>query len=93
MKPDITKIIERAVRHCCYWWKLPSAYEINNGSCEEFVALICKFVPGAEDNATPDFTLPGHYWIEYEGKCYDAECPQGVDHWEQLPIFVKYRQS
>jgi hypothetical protein len=28
-----------------------------------------------------------HAWIEYNGRHYDAERPEGVDEAKQLPIF------
>jgi hypothetical protein len=30
-----------------------------------------------------------HQWIIYKGKHYDAETPNGVDRWFQLPIFKR----
>ena len=33
---------------------------------------------------------PSHCWFIHEGKHYDAECPQGVDCWHDLPIFKKW---
>jgi hypothetical protein len=70
-------------------------YEINNGSCEEFAddvidALESDGITGAEMSGTPTFELPGHYWVDYNGKSYDAECPDGVDNWRKLPIFQKF---
>ncbi|MEK6829300.1 MAG: hypothetical protein AABY15_04170 [Nanoarchaeota archaeon] len=34
--------------------------------------------------------LPHHAWIYYSGKHYDAESPDGVDNWTELPIFKRY---
>lgn len=31
--------------------------------------------------------IPLHVWIYYDGKHYDAECPNGIDKWFELPIF------
>ena len=40
-----------------------------------------------------DHELPGHFWIEVEGRCYDAEAPEGVEDWKDLPIFQRARKS
>jgi hypothetical protein len=32
------------------------------------------------------FEAPQHWWVSYKDKHYDAECPQGVDNWHDLPI-------
>jgi hypothetical protein len=29
----------------------------------------------------------GHTYIEVEGWCFDAECWDGVEDWQQLPFF------
>lgn len=31
-----------------------------------------------------------HVWIYYKGKCYDAEAPEGVDTWADLPLCKKF---
>ena len=69
-----------------------SPREINSGNCDSFaMAFVLRlggYKDGLQDNATPDPSdYAGHCWIEYEGRCYDAECPQGVDTWKELPIF------
>jgi hypothetical protein len=33
---------------------------------------------------------PGHFWIEYKGKHYDADCADGVECWHDLPIFKSW---
>lgn len=33
--------------------------------------------------------LPAHYWILYRGMHYDAETPNGVKHWIELPLFKR----
>jgi len=86
----------------CSDWSGITPYEINNGYCEDFALDVIDFLEnqfghdkGLGDNATPiddedKLGFPGHYWIEYNGMCYDAECPNGVEDWRDLPIFVKY---
>ncbi len=71
-------------------------YLINSGECEDFTTRVIDIMGGyteeLTDNATPlGGEYPGHYWIEYKGKCYDAECFTGVSNWRNLPIFKKVR--
>jgi len=30
-----------------------------------------------------------HCFVCYNGRYYDAECPEGVDDWEELPYFQR----
>ena len=34
-----------------------------------------------------------HIWVYYNGKHYDAEAPEGVNNWTDLPIFKKLFES
>ncbi len=34
--------------------------------------------------------LSHHAWVCYNGRHYDAESPEGVDNWTELPIFKRY---
>lgn len=75
-----------------------SPYEINNGECEEFAGELQSLLrtegyQGVEEECSeyhaPFGTLPGHMWVKVDGRHYDAECPNGVKRWNQLPIFAK----
>lgn len=82
-----------------------SPFDINNGYCEEFARQVCRLVNGAEETSAPgegfspeeaaewgiepEELLFGHVWIEYKGRCYDAECPEGVEDVHDLPIFKR----
>ena len=73
-------------------------YDINNGRCEEFALEVIKQIPEAIDVQTESFDgedtkLPGHVWILYQDKHYDAECPEGVSDWKDLPIFKKLNKD
>lgn len=71
-------------------------YLINSGSCDEFAGEVIERMGGYSDeltdNASPDESWVGHYWIKYRGMCYDAECPEGVKNWKKLPIFISNPQ-
>ena len=36
-----------------------------------------------------EIDLPGHVWIFHKGKHYDAEVPDGVNNFFNLPIFMR----
>lgn len=71
--------------------------EINNGLCDFVAEEAVKRIPGAKYMSTDDmsyetlkqykFTTHGHAWFILNGKHYDAEAINGVDSWEDLPIF------
>jgi hypothetical protein len=58
------------------------------------IFLLKKFreeYPGAEMWSTywsVGMTM-GHVWIKYQGKFYDAEAPNGVDDWRELPYIQR----
>jgi hypothetical protein len=61
----------------------------NQGFCDDFANNLKKLYPGAElwqtgISANPN-TAVGHVWIKYKGKYYDAETPNGVDTWKEIP--------
>lgn len=93
---NISEIIESATKKAFELDGL-TPYQINNGLCEEFALGLVSKVAGAEDVCTENFVdfgeLPGHMWVIYEDKHYDAECPEGVTDFKELPIFKKYLAS
>jgi hypothetical protein len=70
------------------------AYDINNGLCNDFADTIESRVDGAEglwmEEIDPKYEDYSHCVIRYNGRFYDAECPQGVDSLDALPL-VKNR--
>ena len=72
---------------------IASSYEhINDGLCADFAELVCQLVPDAElvwnTDLSDDFWRV-HCFIEYDGCYYDAECPEGVEDWCDLPFFQR----
>lgn len=86
-EPDLSEVVKALLRK----WKM-TPQEINNGNCDQFADALAKEL-GQEANVVytedvdPDDELPGHCWVEYKGRVYDAETPSGVSSWEELPIF------
>jgi hypothetical protein len=62
---------------------------INHGMCEDFAEDVCILIPGAESlwddelGETPP-ELGSHKLILYQGRYYDAVCPEGTDDWRSL---------
>lgn len=64
----------------------PIVYDINNGYCDAWAELAAQRIPGAFTAwIDPDVD---HCVLVYGGKFYDADCPDGVDRWSQLPMFA-----
>jgi len=73
-------------------WDKFGGKECNNGFCDIFAKNLSKYLPGSKIMSTEDSrnnTL-GHVWVEYEGKYFDAETPNGVDSWKQLPWMIEF---
>lgn len=79
-------------------------YHINCGNCDEFVSLIFEILESkgfdmstisdmTTLNYVNDYSLPDHCWIFHENRHYDAEAPDGVDHWKKLPLFDRLRNT
>ena len=59
--------------------------QINNGECDLFVDRVMELCPEAGWGETDFETEPGHVYLTHEGRCYDAECPEGVTDYRDLP--------
>jgi hypothetical protein len=73
-------------------WDKFGGKECNNGFCDIFAKNLSKYLPGSKIMSTEDPRNEtfGHVWIEYEGKYFDAETPNGVDSWKKLPWMVEF---
>lgn len=77
---------------------------INSGDCADFAeALLGELLEAGvtrlvvvdsndlvHDGDSADYW---HVWIYCDGRHYDAEAPDGVEDWEQLPFFVRWRDD
>ena len=90
--------ISRIIRELIQEWGR-SPYDINNGPCEEFAMEVIdrSGLPYAGptweiyEDSTDGVALPGHVWAVHGGRNYDAEAPDGVDDWRDLPLFRRIR--
>ena len=73
-------------------WDNFGGKECNNGFCDIFAKNLSKYLPGSKIMSTEDprNNTFGHVWVEYEGKYFDAETPNGVDSWKQLPWMIEF---
>jgi hypothetical protein len=71
--------------------------DINDGMCDDFAVDICDIIKGAkrhwDDEKDPELFGGIHCFIEYKSYFYDAECPQGVNHWLNLPYYKRYLED
>jgi hypothetical protein len=63
----------------------PIVYDINNGQCEEWAYAAAELIP----EAFPAWMDEDHCVLVYRGRFYDADCPDGVDDVEDLPMFAE----
>ena len=63
---------------------------INGGQCEDFAWYVHNKIPEALmlDSGFDD-NFYGHCFVEYEGKYYDVENPEGVEDWHDLNYFKR----
>lgn len=91
---QISRIIRELIRE---WGQTP--YDINNGPCEDFALEVMdrsglRYGPPSweiYEDSTDGVALPGHVWVVYGDRNYDAEAPDGVDDWRDLPLFRRIR--
>jgi hypothetical protein len=69
----------------------PQVWDINNGYCDSWALRAAELIPGAFTAwIDPDVD---HCVLVYDGKFYDADCPDGVDKWSELPMFADPQQD
>jgi hypothetical protein len=63
---------------------------INHGYCFEFATIVFDLVEGSKI-AGHNIKGVGHCWVEYKNLCFDAEVPQGVRGWLNLPFWQRLK--
>jgi hypothetical protein len=73
-------------------WNKFGGKECNNGFCDIFAQKLLKHLPGSKIMSTEDDrnSTFGHVWIEYKEKYFDAETPNGVSSWKELPWMIQF---
>lgn len=79
---------------------VPTAADVNAGMCEDFALDLAELLQGSEVVYTENYVdwdsdeCPGgHAWVLFQGRCYDAECLEGVSNWRSLPFFIRRSQG
>jgi len=70
----------------------PNYSHINNGFCGLFADTIKDKFPEVNiytESMLDKKELPPHYFLEYRGMYYDAECINGVGYPVDLPLFCR----
>jgi hypothetical protein len=58
--------------------------KINSGECEDFLMAMADMLPGVFE-----MDHLGHIFARIDNRYYDAEAPEGVDDWRDLPYFQR----
>lgn len=68
----------------------PTVWDINNGFCEDWALRAAELLRNRGQRAVTAWIDPDvdHCVLCYDGKFYDADCPDGVDQWGELPMFA-----
>lgn len=69
-----------------------SPEDCNNGLCDIWAKKFKEEYPEAEmwDTEQTYGETHGHVWVKYGNKFYDAEIPDGVLDWKQIPYMKRY---
>ena len=78
----IEETLDEYLQHC------DTPAEINMGGCWMFAEDVLKLFPSARMESEPNV----HAWLVYQGHCYDAETPNGVNDPRDL-LFYRLRVS
>jgi hypothetical protein len=88
---DITRILRRTDTEQDLYvkdWDELTPEMCNDGFCDIFAEKFREEYPGAElwgTKASLNAWSFGHVWVKYKGKFYDAETPNGVSDWKDIP--------
>lgn len=70
--------------------------DINSGRCGEFASALAgpngplDGVVASTDGCNDLVGGMAHTWVVFEERHYDAEVPEGVDDWRDLPFFQRF---
>lgn len=94
-RPNLPKAIRKHVKE--YRTDGITPVSINNGYCADFATVIweqfgrCAIqILSNEDLSGEEYT---HTFMKHGGRFFDAEAPNGVDDWRDLPFFKRERRE
>jgi len=83
------EILERMRRNGFYYRSRlrhdPLVWDINNGHCDSWADRAAELIP----DSFAVWVDPYHCVLVYDGKFYDADCPEGARQWKDLPMFAQ----
>jgi hypothetical protein len=62
----------------------PLVWDINDGYCAQWAGRAAELIEGSY----PVWPTSDHCVLAYQGRYYDADCPDGVDDVDDLPMFA-----
>lgn len=89
---NVAKMVRRVVNDLYSETEISSQKEMNEGYCGVVAGEVYTRL-GKPDELQLCFAgehANFHYWIEYNGRFYDAERPDGVETWKSLPFFSRH---
>lgn len=81
------RVINNDLRTNPLYGSCDTAQEVNEGRCD-IVAL--KVLEEIDNINVMQYGIGEHYWIEYNGRHYDAEVPTGVNDPKDLPAIQRF---
>lgn len=68
----------------------PIPWDVSNGQCEAWAERAAELLRQRGERAFTAWIDPDvdHCVLVHGGKFYDADCPDGVDSWSELPMFA-----
>lgn len=88
-----TQNLSRSIRKLAKEYKI-SPRKINCGCCADFASVIWDRFSRPKElefGSYYDYEY-GHTYLIFEGLCYDAEKPNGVKDWQDLPSFRGFKK-
>jgi len=77
-------------------WKELTPQQINDGNCDSFADDVQTTMENhqwtgcsVQETDFMNSEEPGHFFLKYGNKFYDAQCIEGVSDYHQLPIMKR----
>lgn len=68
----------------------PTLRDINHGWCHDWAMIALQYIREGCEHYVFRSLESGHSFVRYNCKYYDAEAPEGVYDWKNLPIFLGF---
>lgn len=61
---------------------------LNQGFCADLATWLSEVHIDSKSFIWHDCNEPCHVWIEYQGRHYDMQNPDGVENWQEMAYFT-----